>query len=406
MLHSLEKTIYLDHAATTPLDPTVYEVMLPHLRDTFGNPSSIHHIGRAAFDTLAKARASLADSLAVKPTELVFTGSGTESDNLAIRGIAHAHREYGNQIIVSAIEHKAVLEAAKQLKVEGFTVTYLPVDEYGRVQLSELERVLTNDTILISAMYANNEIGTIEPVKEISELLVKHYKGKRKPVFHTDACQAVGLLPVSPIQLGVDAMTINSSKIYGPKGIGLLYVKDGIKIESQQVGGHQEGGRRAGTESVALAIGFAQAVELAIANTEAEAGRLAALRDDLLTKLQKQIPSLILNGHANDRLANNIHICIPHIEGESLVLMLDAAGICASTGSACNASDLEPSHVLRAIGRDDDIIHGSLRFSLGKNTTEEELDYTAEKLSEAVARLLAISVSNTIPMKKHAKKDS
>lgn len=389
-----QKSIYLDYAATTPLDPAVFEVMQPHLRDNFGNPSSIHHLGRTAFDALAIAREAVANSLQVQPSEIIFTGSGTESDNLAIIGLAHANRSHGQHIIVSTIEHKAVLASAKQLEQEGFTVTYLGVDEFGVINLEELKESLTPETILVSLMYANNEIGTVQPIKKVSNLIHKHYPDGWRPLIHTDACQAAGLLPIIPSELGVEAMTISSSKIYGPKGIGLLYLKDGLLIEPQLVGGGQEGGRRAGTENVALAVGFAKALELAIANTEQSASRLAALQTHFLTQLQQALPNMILNGHPTKRLPNNIHLCVPDIEGESILLMLDAAGICAATGSACNAADLEPSHVLEAIGRNDEVIHGSLRFSFGKYTTEEELTYTAETLNDVVKKLLSMTASS------------
>jgi cysteine desulfurase len=404
MSHPLKpRTIYLDHAATTPLDPVVHEAMLPHLRDNFGNPSSIHHIGRAAFDTLSQARQSLGDSLGVTPEEIILTGSGTESDNLALLGLARAHREHGKHIIVSAIEHKAVLAAAAQLESEGFSVTYLPVDEHGLVSLDTLRDALTDETILVSIMYANNEIGTIQPIVEISELLADYYARKRRPLFHTDACQAVGMLPISPRELGVDAMTINSSKIYGPKGIGLLYLRAGIPVTPLLVGGGQEGGRRAGTENVALAVGFAKALEIAVHDTDVHASRLAALQTHFLAALQTLVPTHLLNGHPTKRLPNNVHLCIPDIEGEAMLLLLDNAGICAATGSACNASDLEASHVLRAIGRSDDIIHGSLRFSFGRDTTEGDLTYTAKTLGKVVHRLLSMTASSLSITKTYAK---
>lgn len=393
-------TIYLDHAAATPLDPAVIDAMLPHLREHFGNPSSIHHCGRKAFDALAHARKDIAHSLSVQPEEITFTSGGTESDNLAILGLARANHMYGKHIIVSTIEHKAVLEAATQLQSEGFEITFLPVDDAGIVDLAVLQASLTSETILVSIMYANNEIGTIEPLKEISTLLTNHYKNGRKPLFHTDACQAAGTLPIQPTELGVDAMTLSAAKIYGPKSIGLLYLKTGIRIAPLQVGGGQEGGRRAGTENVALVVGFAKALTLAVQNREAYASQLANLQAHLLSELHRHLPSFILNGHPEMRLPNNIHICIPHIEGESILLLLDEAGICAATGSACNATDLEPSHVLRAIGRDDDIIHGSLRLTLGKSTTKEELSYTAHTLGSVVRKLSSITASTLSLIKK------
>ncbi len=395
MSHQIsQKSIYLDHAATTPLDHDVFMAMEPHLRSDYGNPSSIHHVGRTAFDTLRLARESIASSLQVEASEIIFTSSGTESDNLAILGLAEANQEHGRHIIVSAIEHKAVLEAALTLEKRGFAVTFLPVDEFGSVELETLKNALQKDTILVSIMYANNEIGTIQPINDIAKLINKHYSGARKPILHTDACQAAGMLPVSPNKLGVDAMTINSSKIYGPKGAGLLWLKEGTKIEPQAIGGGQEGGRRAGTENIAAIVGFAKALELAVANTEQTAAQLAALQTHFLEQLHTHVPTMIPNGHPTNRLPNNIHLCIPDIEGESILLMLDAAGICAATGSACNAADLEPSHVLQAIGRSDEVIHGSLRFTFGKNTTKEDLTHTAVTLGTIVTRLLTMTASS------------
>lgn len=395
------KVIYLDHAATTPIDPEVLVAMEPHVQMTYGNPSSIHQIGRRAFDALQAARQSIADSLGVQTDEIIFTGSGTESDNLAVIGLAHAHQEHGRHVILSALEHKAVLEPAHRLETEGFTVTYVPVDEHGQIILADLEQALTDETTLISVMYANNEIGTIQPIQDIVALVQKHYQEKHRPLIHTDACQAPGMLQVKPTELGVDAMTLNSSKIYGPKGIGLLYLKTGTALEAQIIGGAQEGGQRAGTENVALAIGFAKALEIAVASTEENHHRLASLQTHFLAELRSQVPTLILNGHPTNRLPNNVHLCIPDIEGESILLMLDAAGICAATGSACNAADLEPSHVLRAIGRDDDVIHGSLRFSFGPQTTLEELTYTAKTLGAITKNLLSMTASS-LPITTHA----
>ncbi len=404
MSDPLTHTIYLDHAAAAPLDAKVLKAMLPHLESNYGNASSIHHVGRKAFDTLSEARHSIATILNVADREIIFTGSGTESDNLAILGLARANRNRGNHVIVSSIEHKAVLEAAAVLKNEGFAITYLPVDEYGMVQLTTLRSALTDQTILVSIMYANNEIGTIQPISEIAALLRDRYDHDKKPIFHTDACQAAGALPLTPKTLGVDAMTLNSAKIYGPKGIGLLYLQSGIAIQPLLVGGGQEEGRRAGTENVALAVGFAKALEIAFNRHDTESCQLAALRDHFLTQLQKAIPSLLLNGHPINRLPNNVHLCIPHVEGESMLLLLDAAGICAATGSACNASDLEPSHVLTAIGRDESIIHGSLRFTLGRGTTKTELDTTVTVLATIVERLHSISASPLALKKSYAKR--
>jgi len=391
---TLQKPIYLDYASTTPLDPEVYSAMEPYLKNIFGNPSSIHQVGRAAFDAISSARQTISTTLEVEPEEIIFTGSGTESDNLAILGLAYGNLQYGNHIIVSTIEHKAVLTAVHKLEQAGFKVTYLPVDEKGLVNLDELKKALTDQTILVSIMYANNEIGTIQPIKETSDLIHKYYKNQHWPIIHTDACQAVGMLPISPSLLGVDAMTLNSSKIYGPKGIGLLYLKSGIKLSPQIIGGDQERGRRAGTENVALAIGFSVALKKAVENLESSSKRLSLLQKYFLEKLETKIPSLILNGHSTKRLPNNIHICLPDIEGESILLLLDAAGICAATGSACSSASLEPSHVLTAIGRSEDIIHGSIRFSFSIYTTEAELDYTTKTLAEVVTRLRSMTASS------------
>lgn len=386
-----KKHIYLDYAATTPLDEEVFEAMLPHLKENYGNPSSIHKLGRIAKNSLREARNTIAEILSVSPSEIIFTGSGTESCNLAILGLARANKNKGNHVIVSSIEHKAVLETAKQLEKEGFEVTYLSVDENGLINLNELKDELRDDTILISVIYANNEIGTIEPIQEVSDLIKKHYKKSVSPIFHTDACQAVGVLSIEPKKLGVDAMTINSSKIYGPKGIGLLYLKKGLKIEPIIFGGGQENGIRAGTESVALAIGFATALKKAVENTEEDKTILSLLQKHFLRELKKTIPNLILNGHPEKRLPNNIHICIPDIEGESILLMLDAFNISAATGSACSSLDLEPSYVLRAIGRSDEIIHGSVRFTFNTKTTKEELSFVAQKLGEITKRLCSMT---------------
>lgn len=389
--NSVSKTIYLDYAATTPLASAVHEAMLVIERDIYGNPSSMHHEGRRAFDILEQARLDTATAIGAKSKEIIFTGSGTESDNLAIIGIAHAYKKFGRHIIVSAIEHKAVLAAAHRLESEGFEVTYLPVSSDGLVNIDECVAAVRPDTILISIMYANNEIGTIEPITGLTAA-IKTLRGENPtPLFHTDACQAVGMLPVDVTTLGIDLMTINSSKIYGPKGIGLLYVKSGVYLEPLIVGGDQESGRRAGTENVALAHGFALALKNTVATQNQTSKDITALRDYFIEKLFIICPDIILNGHKQSRLPNNIHISIPYIEGESLVLMLDKDGVCCSTGSACSAIDLTPSHVLRAIGINDELIHGSLRFSLGKDTTRDEIDQTVAVLEKCISTLRSIT---------------
>jgi len=385
------KTIYLDHAATTPLSPIVHKAMLEIEAKIYGNPSSMHREGRKAFDILERARADVASSIGANPKEIIFTGSGTESDNLAIIGVAHAYKKFGRHIIVSTIEHKAVLAATHRLESEGFKVTYLPVSNDGLVSVDECMAAVRPDTILISIMYANNEIGTIEPIARLATAIKKLREEKTTPLFHTDACQAVGMLPVDVTTLGVDLMTINSSKIYGPKGIGLLYLKSGVYLEPLIVGGDQESGRRAGTENVALTHGFALALQNAVANQKENQLKLITLRDYFIKGLISVCPDIIINGHRKQRLPNNIHISVPYIEGESLVLMLDKFGVCCSTGSACSAIDLTPSHVLRAIGIKDELIHGSLRFSLGNSNTKEEIDYTVASIKKCIATLRSIT---------------
>ncbi len=392
MQQTYTKTVYLDYAATTPLDPDVAQHMHRVQDEIYANPSSLHHQGRCAFDRLQEARGNIAQALGAEASEIIFTGSGTESDNMALYGIAHAYKQYGKHIIISAIEHKAVLAMAHKLESEGFTVTYLPVDHQGLVDVDTCVAALRHDTILVSVMYANNEIGTIQPIAKLGEALLKRKTPSGTPFFHSDACQAVGLLPVEISKLHVDLLTINSSKIYGPKGIGLLYVKNGVQLAPLIVGGDQESGKRAGTENVALACGFARALQKACTMHAENCRRLMHLRDYCIATLKRHCPDVILNGHPSKRLANNIHITIPHIEGESLVLLLDTYGICCATGSACSALDLTPSHVLRAIGVSDEYIHGSIRLSLGLHTTQEDIDYTVGALAECIKKLRDISI--------------
>lgn len=388
----MEKTIYLDHAASTPLRTEVLAAMLPHFEGTYANASSIHHKGREAQHVLEGARDEVARVLRALPREIIFTSGGTEANNLAIVGAAHAQRVRGKHVLISAIEHPSVLEAAQILAREGFEIEYVPVNTQGLVSVADVLAHARTDTILISIMYANNEIGTIEPIAEITTALRDRFPNAlERPLFHTDACQATGQLPIAPEALGIDLMTLNSSKIYGPKGVGILYMREGTVLAPHTVGGHQEFGLRAGTENVAGIIGFAKALTLAIAEEQDAHARLTALRDTFIADVTQAIPAASLNGHPTLRLANNVHFSFPYIEGESLVLMLDAAGICASTGSACNAHDLVPSHVLRAIGQTPEIIHGSLRLTLGRDTTHEELMYVCDALVASVARLKAMS---------------
>lgn len=388
-----EREIYLDYAAAAPLLPTAYHAMAPYLSTYSGNPSALYRSGRRAGDALQKARTTIATTLGIQDTEIIFTSGGTESDNLAILGLARANRRRGNHIIVSSIEHKAVLAAVHILEQEGFRVTYLPVGRLGIVSPETLKMALTDETVLISIMYANNEIGTVEPIRALTSVLDVRYEHAHRPIFHTDACQAPGMLPIRPHVLGVDAMTLNSTKIGGPKGAGLLYLRSGTDIAPLQVGGVQEFGRRAGTENVAAIVGFSVALEQVVCEQATMAVQLRELQSHFIEKVQKTVPNAIYNGHPTHRLPNNVHISIPDVEGESLVLMLDAHGIAAATGSACSSRDLLPSHVLRAIGQNNEIIHGSLRFTFGTKTTKTDLDFTAKILGSIVERLRNMTAS-------------
>jgi cysteine desulfurase len=385
------ETIYLDYAATTPIRNEVIDAMLPYFKTTYGNPSSLHHVGREAQRILEGTRERIASHLRVSPHEIIFTSGGTEANNLALFGIAHAHKGNGKHILISQIEHASILSAGKILKEEGFDVEYVPVDAYGRVSPTDILSRIRKDTILISVMCANNEIGTVEPITEIGALLKEEYAETERPFFHTDACQAVGQLTVTPSLLNVDLMTINSGKIYGPKGVGLLYTRTGVTLSPHIVGGHQEMGRRGGTENVPLIIGFETALRYAIEELDTTRTHLLELQTFALELIKKRLPKATLNGHPTERLLNNIHLSFPCIEGESLLLLLDTQGVCVSTGSACASHALLPSHVLRAIGQKNELIHGSIRISLGKYTTKPELLTTIEILESAVNRLTKMS---------------
>ncbi|QQR64486.1 cysteine desulfurase [Candidatus Kaiserbacteria bacterium] len=386
------KTIYLDNAASTPIRDEVFCAMLPFLQETYGNPSSIHHKGRAAYDALSTAREEVARDIGAHGKEIIFTSGGTESNNLALHGVMKNVRHRKSHILVSAIEHVSVLASAEDLRGEGCDEEYIPVDTYGLVSVKEVMTRVRADTALISIMYANNEIGTVEPIAEIAKALRDRF-GADRPLLHTDACQAPGQLPLDVTTLGVDLMTLNGSKMYGPKGVGMLYVREGVRFTPTARGGHQEHGMRAGTENLAGIVGFARALTLAEEDQTHECARLINLRDTLITRIQKSFPDATLHGHPTLRLPGNVHFSFPHIEGESLVLLLDTFGICASTGSACNAEDLVPSHVLRAIGISVERIHGTLRFTLGRTTTEADIDTTVDALTHAVTRLTRISPS-------------
>ncbi len=386
------RTIYLDNAATTPVRDEVLSAMIPYLQGVYGNPSSIHHKGREAFDALEKVRDEVARALRARATELIFTSSGSEANNLALMGVAYANRNTKKHILVSAIEHKSVLKTAEALSSDGFEIEYIPVDIHGLIHTKDVLSRVRNDTALISLIYANNEIGTIQPISEISNALhIQFPDTKERPLFHTDACQAPGQLPITPSELGVDLMSFNGGKIYGPKGVGLLYVRDGVSITPRMFGGEQEHGLRAGTENMAGIVGFSRALTLAVQEEKEFTQKLSLLRDTFIATVMQALPDTTLNGHPTQRLANNIHLSFPSIEGESLVLLLDTFGICTSTGSACNAHDLLPSHVLRSIQQKQELLHGSLRITLGRYTTEEDLTYTATTLRECVERLRALS---------------
>lgn len=389
----MKKNIYLDHAATTAVREEVMEAMAPYWQEKFGNPSSFHSPGKIAKDAMEVARETIAKILNCRALEIIFTAGGTESDNLAILGAARANKNFGHHIITSKIEHPAVLESCKKLERDGFDVTYLPVDKDGIVKLDELKKALRPETILVSIMYANNEIGTIQPISEIVKILRDNTDKKKTgwPYLHIDACQAAGALELDVVKLNVDLLTFNGSKIYGPKGVGALYVKKGVKVEPLIYGGGQERKMRSGTENVPAIIGLAKALELAQKEKEQENGRLSALRDYFIKEALKKISGARLNGSATSRLPNNINISVPHVEGEAMVLYLDSYGIYVSTGSACSSASLLPSHVLLALGLPHDLAHNSLRFTLGRKTVKADLDYVLEVLPKIIKKLTEIS---------------
>ena len=383
----MTKRIYMDHAATTPLHPEVLAAMMPYLTELYGNPSSIHSFGRETRQAVDTARDTIAENLgAVDASEIIFTGSGSESDNFAIKGTALALKEKGNHIITSAIEHHAVLDTCKWLEKQGFRVTYLPVDAYGLVDPARAAKAITNETILMSVHYANNEIGTIEPIEELGE--IARAKGI---LFHTDAVQAIGSLPLRLKDMPVDMVSFSAHKFYGPKGIGGLYLRKGIRPIQLIHGGAQERNRRAGTENVAGIVGMAEALKLALNGMEDRNIRIAELRDRLIQGVFNQIDHVRLNGHPARRLPGNSSFCFQYIEGESLLLNLDLQGIAGSSGSACTSGSLEPSHVLLALGLSHEIAHGSLRLTLGSATTSEEIDHILAVLPGIVAKLRDMS---------------
>lgn len=378
--------IYLDNAATTRVRPEVAAEVLPIMTDVFGNASSVHAFGREAKKALEKARGQVADAIGAKKEEIFFTAGGSESDNWALKGTAHQLNAKGNHIITTAIEHHAILHTCRTLEKEGFKVTYLPVDENGLVTAEQVENAITPETILVSIMMANNEIGTIEPIAEIGAVCKKH-----KVLFHTDAVQAIGHVPVDVKAMNIDMLSMSGHKFYAPKGIGALYIRTGVRIQNFVDGGAQERMRRAGTENLPAIVGMGKAIELMVQEMPEENARLTAMRDRLISGILEKIPDARLNGHPTQRLPGNVNVSIRFIEGEALLLSLDMAGIAGSSGSACTSGSLDPSHVLLAIGLPHEIAHGSLRLTLGRDNTEADVDYVLEKLPQIVERLRAMS---------------
>lgn len=386
MVIDMKELIYLDNAATTKTAPKVVEAMLPFFSEGYGNPSSIYSMGAAAKEAVTDVREYIATTLGAKTNEIYFTGGGSEADNWALTATAEAYESKGKHIITSKIEHHAVLHTCKYLEKRGFEITYIDVDENGRIKLEELEREIREDTILISVMFANNEIGTIQPVKEIGEIAKKH-----GVLFHTDAVQAYAHIPINVDEMNIDMLSASGHKFNGPKGIGFLYIRTGIKIRSFIHGGAQERGRRAGTENVTGIVGIGKAAELAFSNMEERIEKETSLRDYLMKRISEEIPYCRRNGDGVNRLSNNVNYSFRFIEGESLLIMLDRNGICASSGSACTSGSLDPSHVLLAIGLPHEIAHGSLRLTLSWENTIEEMDRTVEAVREIVERLRNMS---------------
>ena len=380
------RRIYLDYAATTPTHPEVVKAMLPYLTNVFGNPSTIYSYGQEARGAVEEARTNVAELIGARGEEITFTSGGTEADNFALKGIAYASEHKGDHIITTSIEHHAVVESCKFLERRGFKVTYLPVDGYGLVAPQDIKKAITNKTILISVIHANNEVGTIEPIGEIGKI------AKEAGIcFHTDAVQTVGHIPVNVDTLGVDLLSISAHKVYGPKGVGALYIKKGTRLIPLMHGGEQEKRHRAGTENVPAIVGLGKAVELAGQEMDKETEWLTCLRDKLIKGLLERIDHIRLNGHPLKRLPNNVNVSVDFVEGESMLLNLDLEGICASTGSACRSSSLEPSHALLARGLSPEQAHGSLRFTLGRENTEGDIECVLEVLPRVVAKLRTMS---------------
>ncbi len=381
-----EKVIYFDHAATTKLSSEALDAMMPYLTENYGNASSVYSIGRTSREAVETARSQVAKSINAKEKEIYFTAGGSESDNTVIKGVAYAKKSKGNHIITSKIEHPAVLETCRQLEKEGFSVTYLPVDSKGQISLEDLKNAIRPETILISIMFANNEIGTIQPIAEIGAIAKEH-----KILFHTDAVQAVGHVPIDVKAMNIDMLSMSAHKFEGPKGIGAMYVRTGVIFEKLIAGGHQERSKRAGTENVPGIVGMGKAIELATENLEKNMAYVSSLRNYLMDNIDKRIPYIRKNSNTECCLPGTVNVSFKFIEGESLLFMLDMKGICASSGSACTSGSLDPSHVLLAIGVPVEVAHGSLRISIGTDNTKEDIDYLLDSLEQIVSRLRSMS---------------
>ena len=393
----MKRFIYLDNAATTKTRPEVVDAMLPYFTEFYGNPSSVYDFSAEPKKAIAHARETIAGALGAKPNEIYFTNGGTESDNWALIATAEAYQNKGNHIITTKIEHHAILHTCEYLENRGFSVTYLDVDEYGVVKLDELKKAIRPETILISVMFANNEIGTVQPIKEIGEIA-----DKNGILFHTDAVQAFGHVPINVDECHIDMLSSSAHKLNGPRGVGFLYIRTGVKTKAFIHGGAQERKRRGGTENTPGIVGFGKAVEIAMATMKERTQQEKTLRDHLIERVMKEVPFVRLNGHPSKRLSNNANFAFQFIEGESLLIMLDMDGICGSSGSACTSGSLDPSHVLLAIGLPHEIAHGSLRLTLNEEITMEQIDFTVESIKKIVARLRAMSPLYEDYMKKQA----
>ena len=376
------KIRYFDHSATTPVNIQVLREMLPYFNKEYGNPSSLYSVARENKRAVEKARERVAKAIGCKTKEIYFTSCGSESDNLALKGVAYANKNKGKHIITTKIEHPAILNSCKTLEKEGFEVTYLNVNKEGRISLEELENKIREDTILISIMFANNEIGTIEPIEQIGEIARKN-----NIIFHTDSVQAVGNIPINVEKMHIDMLSMSGHKFYGPKGVGVLYVKEDVNFQRIQDGGHQEKNKRAGTENVAGIVGIGRAIEIATYNLDKYNRKLTYLRDYIISTIQKKFPDAKLNGSKINRLPGNVNFSFPGIEGEELLLKLDEYGICVSTGSACSSGSSEPSHVLMAIGHQKEMAYGSLRITLGMENTKDDVDFLMKKLEQIIPKI-------------------